>query len=98
MRKLLIPLVLLLGAGCPADEPTNPEPSEPPAADEQPVDDMDPELAKLVTVAREIRANPDNAESILESHGMTIESFEKAMFAVARDSEKSAAFDKAIGS
>lgn len=98
MRKLLIPLVLLLGAGCPADEPTATEPSEPPPADEQPVDDMDPELAKLVTVAREIRANPDNAESILESHGMTIESFEEAMFAIARDAEKSAAFDEAIGS
>jgi type IV pilus biogenesis protein CpaD/CtpE len=76
-------LVIALGlAGC-AAAPSSDTESAPAAAEaDAPAMEMGP---KALTIAREIEANPDQGEQILESHGMTAESFQALMVEIAED-------------
>lgn len=46
-------------------------------------------------IAREVEANPDRAAEILESHGMTQESFQQLMYEIAADPARSEAYEAA---
>ena len=56
----------------------------------------DPAL-RAAAIAREIRANPDGTEAILDEHDMTIEEFEALMYDVAADPEMSQRYQAAVG-
>ena len=52
--------------------------------------------AKATAIAKEIRANPDDAKAVLEKHGMTAEELEALMFEIANDPELSAAYTQQV--
>lgn len=52
---------------------------------------------KAVTIAKEIKASPDDAEAILKKHGMTEEQFEALMFEIAEDPKRAEAFASKVG-
>jgi hypothetical protein len=76
-------LVIALGLAVSAAAHSSDTESAPPAADaDAPAMEM---VQKALTIAREIEANPDQGEQILESHGMTAESFQALMVEIAED-------------
>ena len=54
-------------------------------------------VEKAATVARAIRANPDNAEQVLRQNGMTEEQYESLMYEIAADPAMSAEFNARVG-
>jgi hypothetical protein len=42
-------------------------------------------VEQAVTIAKELRASPDDAEQILAKHNMTLEQWEALMFEIAED-------------
>ena len=81
-------------AACGGAEVTAPEPAPEPTEQAAPgVDQNSPEA--LAAVADQIAAEPDKADAILKDAGWTAEDFEKALFELAKDPEKRAAYVKA---
>ena len=54
-------------------------------------------VEKAATVARAIRANPDNADQVLRQNGMTEEQYESLMYEIAADPAMSAEFNAKVG-
>ena len=52
---------------------------------------------KAVTIAKEIKASPNDAEAILKKHGMTEDQFEALMFEIADDPKQAEAFATKVG-
>jgi len=55
-----------------------------------------PKAAKAAALSKEIRANPDDADAILERSGMTRAQFEELMYEIAADEELSKAYQDAL--
>ena len=55
-----------------------------------------PKAAKAAAVAKELKANPDDADAILGRHGMTQQQFEDLMFEIAADEELTKAYEQAL--
>ena len=53
--------------------------------------------AQAAAVAKELKANPDDADAILKRHGMTQQQFEDLMFEIAEDEELTKAYEQALG-
>jgi hypothetical protein len=53
-------------------------------------------VQKAITIAQEIEGDPDNAEAILEKHGITEEGFEDLMYQIAQDPELSRSYNEAL--
>ncbi|MCO4768982.1 MAG: hypothetical protein KDA24_03065 [Deltaproteobacteria bacterium] len=101
---LAVSMLALAGCGSDAEPPATPveappaadeapAAAEPPAAEEAPAAEaVDP----MVTLALAIRANPADAGKLLADAGMSVDQFEAAMYDLARDPAKSAAFASAL--
>lgn len=90
-------LLLLIGcclivAACAAPEP------EPPAQEEAVADAPAPSDAvqKAVEIAKAIEADPDAADQVLQSHGLTVEEFEQMMYEISADPALSKAYEAAL--
>jgi hypothetical protein len=53
---------------------------------------LDPKVERAVTLANQISAQPDAADSILAEAGMDRETFEKLLYEIARDPELSKSY------
>jgi hypothetical protein len=53
-------------------------------------------VSKAVAVAKEIEANPDDVDAILEQHGLTLETFEDMLYEISSDPELSEAYNAAL--
>lgn len=51
---------------------------------------------KAITIAKELRAQPDDAEKILERHGMTAEQWEALMYDIAGDPALAAEYEAGL--
>ena len=102
LTKTLLVTAILALAGCggeeapapsepaPAAEPA-PEPADAPPAAEAPSADVSADSA-VISLATAIRANPADASKLLAEAGMTLEQFESALFAIAKDPTRALAF------
>jgi len=54
-------------------------------------------VAKAVAVAREIEADADDVDAILERHGLTVETFEELLYDISSDPELSKRYNAALG-
>lgn len=87
MRRTAILFALLLAA-CGGSPETSPASGgSAPAVPEK--------AAKAAALAKELEANPDDADAILKSHGMTQQQFEDLMFEIAADEALSEAYARA---
>jgi hypothetical protein len=55
---------------------------------------VSPKVAKAAALAKELKANPDDADAILQRHGMTREQFDELMYEIASDEAMSQAFER----
>ena len=55
------------------------------------------QVDRAATIAKAIRANPDNAEQILSQNGMTEEQYEALMYEIASDPAMSAEYNAKVG-
>jgi hypothetical protein len=53
-------------------------------------------VAHAVMIAKEIQANPDNAEAILKKHNMTREDFEQLLYDIAANADHSRLYADAM--
>jgi hypothetical protein len=53
-----------------------------------------PKVAEAAALAKEIQASPDDADAILERHGMTRQEFEELMYDIASDEAMSVAYER----
>jgi hypothetical protein len=53
-------------------------------------------VSKAVAVAKQIEANPDDIDAILEQHGLTVETFEDMLYEISSDPELSEAYNAAL--
>ena len=89
MRRTAILLsVLLFACGGGAEKGSAPTGGSAPAAPSKAV--------KAAALSRELRANPDDADAILERNGMTRPQFEDLMYEIAADEELSKAYEQAL--
>lgn len=51
---------------------------------------------KAVSIAKELRAQPDDAEKILERHGMSAEQWESLMYEIAGDPALAAEYEAGL--
>ena len=56
-----------------------------------------PKAAQAAAIAKDLRANPDDADAILAKHGMTRQQFEDLMYEIAADEELTKAYEQALG-
>lgn len=54
--------------------------------------DLDPKVEKAVTLANQISATPENADTILADAGMDREGFEQLLYEIAKDPELSKSY------
>ena len=54
-------------------------------------------VQKALEVAKAIKAAPDDAESILSEHGMTVQDLDALLFEIAADPAQSAAYAEGMG-
>jgi len=54
-------------------------------------------VEQAVTVAKELRAKPDDAEKILGQHGLTADQWEALMYDIASDPALAAKYEAALG-
>ena len=85
---LLVGLVACGGGEAPADAPKT-EDAAPAKKDASP--------EGVARVAKEIKADPGKQGEILEANGWTAADFEKALWEIAEDPVKAAAYRKALG-
>jgi len=84
-------------AACRASEkPADQSAAQPVVADAGPAADLPADVARAVTVARAIEANPAALDSILSAHGLTRAGLDSLMYAIAADSSKAAAYSAAL--
>lgn len=85
--------------GCPGPGTDSPdEQAAPPAAAERPSSaDLPESVRQAVAVARDIEADPDDVDAILERHGLTAEKLEDLMYQISSDPELSKAYNAALG-
>ena len=62
------------------------------APDEEPLPPLDPKVEQAVTLANQISADPNQADSILESAGMDRDGFEALLYEIAKDPELSKSY------
>jgi hypothetical protein len=87
--SVLVLLLLAVCAGCGGGDAG----SAPEAAD-----DALPEIVQeAVDVARELDADPDDAEAVLERHGLDVESFEAMMYEISSDPTLAQAYTAQLG-
>jgi hypothetical protein len=89
---MILFLMLALGvAGCE---------SQPRQVPETPADEAQSALPdvvqKAVAIAKEIEADPDAAEEVLERHGLDVEQFEGMIYEISADPELSRAYNAAL--
>jgi hypothetical protein len=86
IAALTIVLILLAGVGCGGGT-------------QEAEDGTLPEIVqKAVTVAEELKADPDDVEAVLERHGLDVESFEAMMYEISSDPELTKAYTARLGS
>lgn len=90
MIRTITLLALVACGGAEQVEAPAPEPTEQP---EPAVDKNSPEA--MAAVADKIAAEPDKADAILKEAGWTAEEFEKALYELAKDPARRAAYAKA---
>ena len=56
-----------------------------------------PKAAQAAAIAKDLRANPDDADAILAKHGMTRQQFEDLMYEIAADPAMSEAYTAKVG-
>jgi hypothetical protein len=84
----LIAAGLVSLAGCGSSNTGNPQPA--PSATSSKVD-------TAVAIAREMEANPEQAEQVLQKRGMTEQQFEDLMYEIASDPALSDQYSKKLG-
>ncbi len=89
-RTLFLLLLSLTFFGCKGDKPADPPADPPPTATPAPKAQVD--FGKLGELAKAVKANPDEAQSLLGAAGYTLERFEAEIVAIAQDPEKAAAW------
>ncbi|HEY8374991.1 MAG TPA: hypothetical protein VIK91_00825 [Nannocystis sp.] len=57
----------------------------------------DGKAEQAIAIAKELRANPAEAEAILKKHNLTVEQWEALMFEIAEDPALSAKFEAGLG-
>ena len=62
------------------------------AGEEAAADPLDPKVEKAVTLANQISATPENADTILADAGMDREGFEQLLYEIAKDPELSKSY------
>jgi hypothetical protein len=58
---------------------------------------VSPKVAEAAALAKELEANPDDADAILKRHGMTRQQLEDLMYEIAADDEMSQAYARERG-
>jgi ABC-type transport system substrate-binding protein len=104
MSRWLPLFVLLFAFGCGGGESSAPAvagdaPAEAPAAEPAPAEPPpeagpagDPELETVIAVARKVRANPDQAATLLAEAGYTVYGFSELLVEIASDPARSEAY------
>jgi hypothetical protein len=97
-RVFLGAMIISFGAACGAEAPK----TDPAAAPGAPVEaeaaaPLDPRVAKAVEVADAIASAPEDADAILEKHGLDRDKLDAMLFEIARDPALSAAYKTARG-
>ncbi len=62
------------------------------ACDSEPDDPVE----RAAAIARDIQADPANAEEVLEDHDITIDEFEELIYEIAADPEQSQRYEAAL--
>lgn len=100
MKAHAVVFVMLCAAlaGCGAEPPAEPTPAETAAAGDTaaPAPEMADSVRTAVGIARELEADPEAAEAILERHGMTTEEFDEMMYDIAADPELARQYREAL--
>lgn len=55
------------------------------------------DAVQAATIAKEIKADPTNAASVLEKHGLTEAGFEAQLYEIAADPDASKKYNEAMG-
>lgn len=58
--------------------------------------ESDDPVDRAVAIARDIQADPANAEEVLEDHEITIDEFEELVYLIAADPEMSARYEAGL--
>ena len=89
---LFLGALLLLGSACPSpDSASTPDPT--PVATPA---EAESAVQKAIKLARAIQADPDHAEDVLASAGLSIEDFDSLLVSVASDPKAAAAYAQAV--
>jgi len=97
MTRIPLPYLaaMIALASCRASEkPADQSAAQPLVADA--AADLPADVARAVSVARAIEANPAALDSILSAHGLTRAGLDSLMYAIAADSSKAAAYSAAL--
>jgi len=96
IRSLALPVLaagfLLLSSGC-APKAAEEKAAEPPATAQAEATPSVEKARELARISLEIEKEPGRATVILESHGMTTESFENLLYVIAEDAASSEAYE-----
>jgi len=87
-------MILLLAFGVAGCESQPQQAAETPAHETQSA--LPDVVEKAVTIAKEIEADPDAVEEILERHGLDAEQFENMIYEISSDPELSRAYNAAM--
>jgi len=100
MRTHTLSVLLLALAAC-ATETSTVEPAPPTEAtptETAPVEQaVDPELQAFIDLAIAVRANPDNAATLLEQAGQSADDFQAKLLDIAADPTASAEYARQLG-
>ncbi|MBW2461096.1 MAG: hypothetical protein JRH11_05585 [Deltaproteobacteria bacterium] len=58
--------------------------------------ESDDPVERAAAIARDIQADPANAEEVLEDHDITIDEFEELIYEIAADPEQSQRYEAAL--
>jgi hypothetical protein len=94
MRRLAFMILAFTMIAVPlACSGTGDESTTPPVESASPASDQ---VRLAVTVAKEIEADPDRVDAILEEHGLTEETFEELLYEIAEDPVLSQEYQQAL--
>jgi len=86
---LLLTVALALATGCSGSEPdASGAPAEATVENDL--------VTQAAAIARAIEADPDAADAILESHGVSVEDFEQMMYEISADPALASAYEAAL--
>ena len=95
MNRIALLVALLAACSTPPateDAPTEPAATEAPAPEQADTTEADAETRAIAELTLRLRGTPADAASILATAGMSAGEYEAALYAIAEDPDRSAAF------